>query len=197
MKNSFLLFGEMPFDAFADQHFNKIATEIGRMSDTEVLLYKESFPELVALTLKCYVFPELHISFDDKLVDLVGKPGYRETRYFAEYSLVVKGDTRFLGLSPYNSGYRPVDLPVLLRGNFISFDIDTCYHLEELTPEVTARVKHEYDRIKRFITSTERNLNSTIEFYNAEIKQFIVKHLASKMRQAERSLAIRKTLDFK
>src|SRR5687768_12690729 len=122
MKNSFLLFGEMSFDAFAGQQFDTIAQEIARMSDTEVLMYKENFHDLVALTLKCYVFPELNISFDDKLVDLVGKPGFRDTRYFAEYSLVVKGEPRFLGLSPYNSGYRPVDLRVTLRGNFVSFE---------------------------------------------------------------------------
>jgi len=197
MANRFLLFGEKPFEVYARERFSHIASAIERMSDVETLMYKDSFEELVRKTVTTYSFPSLEISFENKVVDLVGKPYHKYTRYFAEYSLIVRGDTYFLGLSPYTSGYRSVNLMVEVKENVMSFEIDTQYFNEELSSMVTAHVKWEYDRIKRFITGTLGNLNETIAHYNRELEKFVIPHLADKLRKAERCWKIKEALDFK
>lgn len=197
MANRFLLFGEKPFEAYAREKFSLIASAIERMSDVEVLMYKDSFEELVRKTVNSYRFPALEISFDNKVVDLVGRPYHKYTRYFAEYSLIVKGDPYFLGLSPYSSGYRSINLMAEVKENVLSFEIDTQYFSEELTAPVTAQVKWEYDRIKKFITSTLSNLNDTIAHYNRELEKFVIPHLADKLRKAERCWKVKESLNFK
>jgi hypothetical protein len=197
MAKRFLLFGEKPFEVYAREKFSLIASAIERMSDVETLMYKDSFEELVRKTVNSYSFPSLNISFENKVVDLVGKPYHKYTRYFAEYSVIVDGDPYFLGLSPYSSGYRSVNLMVEVKENVMSFEIDTQYFNEELTRSVTAQVKWEYDRIKKFITSTTQNLNETIAHYNRELEKFVIPHLADKLRKAERCWKIKESLNFK
>jgi hypothetical protein len=197
MRNRFLLFGEKPFEVFVAERFSEIGADVQKMSDVEVLMYRETFDELVSKTLDSYLFPDLEICFEDQMVDLVEKAGHRKPRYFVEYSLAVKGNPYFLGLSPYVSGYRPLDLFVLSKKNFLSFEIDTGHHSEELTPAVTMAVRREYERIKQYITTAEKMLNETIAFHNEEMKEFLTHQLANKMRKAERCLKIRESLNFK
>ena len=190
------MFGEKPFDLYAREKFSDITVGIEHMNDVEVLMFREDFDGLVKKTTDFYTFPRLEISFDEKIVDLVGKPDRTRTRYFAEYSLTVKGNPFYLGLSPFNSGYRPVDLLVELKENVLSFVIDTRYHSEELSSEVTEHVKREYMRIRRFITETQENLNRTIDYYNGELEKLVIKQLANKLRKAIRCEKIRQALDF-
>jgi hypothetical protein len=197
MANRFLLFGEKPFEVYARERFSQIACAIERMSDVETLMHRDSFDELVRRTVSAYSFPSLEIAFENQVVDLVGKPYHKYTRYFAEYSLIVKGDAYFLGLSPYASGYRPVNLMVEVKENVMSFEIDTQYFTEELSGMATAHVKWEYDRIKKFITSTQKNLNETIDHYNRELEKFVIPHLADKLRKAERCWKVKEALNFK
>lgn len=196
MRNRFLLFGEKPFDLYAREKFADVAVGIDHMNDVEVLMFKDDFDGLVKKTTDLFSFPKLDISFEDKLVDLVGKSRDVRTRYFAEYSLLVKGDPYFLGLSPYNSGYRPLDLFVELRHNVISFLIDTRSYSEELSAEATDHVKHEYMRIKQFIDETQDNLNKTVDYYNLELEKIVIRQLANKLRKALRCARIRQALDF-
>ena len=197
MSKRFLLFGEKPFAIFAREKFAEISVNIGNMSDIEVIMYKEHFYDLIKTTLKANAFKKLEFCFDNQIVDLVGRQNHNEKRYFAEYSLIVKGDMYFLGLSPYDSGYRPVDLVVQTRGDVMSFEIDTCCAFEELPPQATELVRKEYDRIKRYITNTVENLNHTIDHFNRELEKFIVPVLAEKLRKAERCLLIKDKLNFK
>lgn len=197
MSKKILLFGEKPFEAFAHERFSMAASGIDMMSDLEALLYKDSFDELVLKTVNTYAFPQLHISFDNKVVDLVSHPFKMHHRYFAEYSLVVTGDTYFLGLSTYNYGRKPFDLLVEVRGNFLTFEIDTGYHCEELTGEVTVQVKRKYEQVRNYINATQNELNQTIEYYNGQLEKFVIPLLAEKLRKAERCLKVREALNFK
>jgi hypothetical protein len=197
MNNRFLLFGEKTFHAYAQEKFAAISVNIGNMSDVEALMYKDHFYDLIVKTIKANAFQKLEVQFENQVVDIIGRRFQYETRYFAEYSLVVKGDMYFLGLTPYLSGYRPVDLLIDVRGNVMSFEIDTASPIEELSPASTAVVKKEYDRIKRYITNTLDNLNETIDHFNRELEKFVVPVLAEKMRKAERCLVIREKLNFK
>jgi hypothetical protein len=197
MSKRFLLFGEKPFDVFAREKFAEIAKNINKMSDIEVIMYKDHFYELIKKTLVANMFKKLEISFENQVVDLVGRPIHMNTRYFAEYSVVVTGDTYFLGLSPYNSGYRPVEMLIEVTGNVMSFEIDTYSFDEELQEDNTLIVKKEYDRVKRYITNTLENLNTTIEHYNRELERFIIPVLADKLRKAEKCLKIKDNLNFK
>ena len=190
------MFGEKPFDQFAREKFSDITVGIDHMNDVEVLMFREDFDGLVKKTTDFYMFPQLEIGFDEKVVDLVAKTDRMRTRYFAEYSLIVKGNPYYLGLSPYNSGYRPVDLLVESKENVLSFMIDTRYHSEELSAAATDHVRREFMRIKRFITETQENLNKTIDYYNAELEKLVVKQLANKLRKAIRCEKIRQALDF-
>jgi hypothetical protein len=196
MSNRFLLFGERPFDGYARDKFSDVAVGICQMSDIEVLMYRDSLAELVDKTVKVYEFPELEISFENKVVDLVGRGNHLHTRYFAEYSLIVKGDTYFLGLSPFNSGYRPVDLPVEVKGNVLSFFIDTGSYHEELSDEARLVVKAEYERIKKYMLATVKSINETIRFYNKELNGLVTQHLRNKLAKAERCMKIKQSLDF-
>jgi hypothetical protein len=197
MNTRFLLFGEKPFDAYALEKFSGIASDIERMSDVEALMYKDSFDELVHKTVSSYRFKNLDISFENKLVDLIDRPFKNRSRIFAEYSLVVTGDPYFLGLTPYNTSYKTFNLPVEVKGNVLAFEIDTHYHQEELSPEITVFVKKEYEIIKKYILDTLYNLNQTILFYNSELEKFVIPLLANKLRKAERCLKIKEALNFK
>lgn len=197
MSNRFLLFGETPFERYALERFSFIASGIERMSDTEILMYKEDFGALVSKVISAYLFPDVNISFENKMVDLVAKRGATGRRYFAEYSLVVTGEPYCLGLIPCRPGRNKFRLPVELKENFLSFEIDTCYHSEELPPEITSAIRVEYDRIKEYITASLDDLNQTILYYNAEMEKFVVPLLADKLRKAERCWKIREALNFK
>jgi hypothetical protein len=197
MSKRFLLFGERPFEDHAHDKFRLVATAIERMSDIEVVMYKDCFEELVQKTVSSYLFPRLDISFENKVVDLVDHIIQSRIRYFAEYSLVVEGDTYFLGLSPGDLSFQPMRLPVYVKGNVLSFEIDTRHHDEELTEEATELVKQEYQKIKDFITETLEHLNKTIDFQNAELEKYVVPLLAKKLRKAERCLKIKEQLNFK
>lgn len=197
MSDRFLLFGEKPFDAYALEKFSAIATDIDRMSDIEALMYKECFDELVHKTVSTYCFKNIAISFENKMVDLIDRPVHMRSNIFAEYSLLVTGDPYFLGLTPYNTPYQPFNLPVEVKGNVMSFEIDTRYHLEELSAEITQLVKREYEAIKKFIEDTLYNMNQTILHYNAELEKFVILLLANKLRKAERCLKVKEALNFK
>lgn len=159
-------------------------------------MFKDDFEGLIKKTCDQFRFPELQISFEDKVVDLLTKTDRGRSRYFAEYSLVVTGNPYFLGLSPYTSGYRPVDLLVEVAENVLSFMVDTASYQEELSADSTEKVKREFMRIKQFITETEEHLNRTIEFYNDELEKIVVKQLANKLRRALRCEQIRQALNF-
>jgi hypothetical protein len=186
MSKRFLLFGEKPFDAFALEKFSAIASDIERMNDVEVLMYKESFDELVTKTVNVYAFSSVDISFENKMVDLIDRPLPKGKRIFAEYSLVVTGDTYYLGLTPYHGITRQLTVPVEVKGNILAFEIDTFYHHEELLPEVTSQVKVEYERIKKYILDSLYNLNQTVMYYNSELEKFVIPLLANKLRKAQR-----------
>jgi hypothetical protein len=197
MSKRFLLFGEKPFDGHALEKFSRVATDIERMSDIEALMYKESFDELVQKTVTNYSFKNIHISFENKMVDLVERHVNSNKRIFAEYSLVVSGDTYFLGLTPYNAPFTAMNLIVETRGNVMTFEIDTRYHNEELSPEVMAYVRLEYDHIKKYILDCVYNMNRTIMHYNSELEKFVIPLLANKLRKAERCVKIKEALNFK
>lgn len=192
-----MLFGEKPFDAHALEKFSGVATDIERMSDVEALMYADCFDELVQKTVAAYSFKNLNISFDNKIVDLVERHIHSNRRIFAEYSLVVSGDPYFLGLIPYNAPFNPMSLMVETRGNILTFSIDTRFDNEELSPEVMAFIRLEYDHIKKYILDCQYNMNKTILHYNAELEKFVIPLLANKLRKAHRCLKIKEALNFK
>ena len=197
MSKRFLLFGERPFEDHAHDKFRLISSAIERVSDVEAVMYKDSFDEWVQRTVSSYRFAKLEISFENKIVDLLDKIIHSRIRYFAEYSLIVEGDTYFLGLSPGDLSFLPMRLPVEVKGNVLSFEIDTRHDDEELSEEATALVRAEYQRIKEFITDTLEHLNRTIEFHNSELEKFVIPQLARKLRKADRCLKIKESLNFK
>lgn len=196
MSNRFYLFGERPFDAYALEKFSDIAADIKQMSDIEALMYKYSFDELVQKTVDIYKFRDLSISFENKMVDLIDRPYQGGPHIYAEYSLVVSGDTYFLGLKPVHEAYLPFRLSTTVRGNILSFEIDTNFHHEELSPGAMALVKSEYDLIKKYITDSVYNMNRTISFYNTELEKFVIPLLAEKLRKAERFVKVKEALNF-
>lgn len=196
MSNRFLLFREKPFEAYALEKFSVIATDIDRMSDVEALMYKYSFDELVQKTVHTYQFEKLEISFDNKMVDLIDRPQEGIPNILAEYSLVINGNPYYLGLQPLHKAYLPFELRVMVKGNVMSFEIDTNYPHEELSTGVMALVKSEYELVKKYITDSVYNMNRTIQFYNTELEKFVIPLLANKLRKAERCLKIREALNF-
>src|SRR5437762_12447917 len=108
MSKRFLLFGERPFEDHAHDKFRLISSASERVSDVEAVMYKDSFDEWVQKTVSSYRFPKLEISFENKIVDLLDKIIHSRIRYFAEYSLIVEGDTYFLGLSPGDLSFLPM-----------------------------------------------------------------------------------------
>ncbi|PBQ33075.1 hypothetical protein CNR22_15240 [Sphingobacteriaceae bacterium] len=196
MNKTFHLFGEKPFETYALQKFSDIASDIDRMSDIEALMYKFSFDELVQKTVTAYKFKNLDISFANKIVDLVDRPYRDRSNFYAEYSLVVTGNTYFLGLKPFHESYLPFPLRISVKANVMSFEINTNHDMEELSPGATALVKREYDLIKKFINDSVFNMNRTIEFYNSELEKFIIPLLANKLRKAERCFKMKETLNF-
>ena len=77
MRNKFLLFGEKPFDVYANEKFSVIASEVQRMSDIEVLMYRDTFDDLLTKLLSAYSFQDLEIGFNDQIVDLVQRGDVR------------------------------------------------------------------------------------------------------------------------
>jgi|GEM_PF-2119242 len=197
MSNRFLLFRERPFEAYALEKFSEIASDIDNMSDIEALMYKYCFDELVQKTVDAYKFKPLDISFENKMVDLIDRPYRDRSNFHAEYSLIVTGSPYFLGLRPLHESYLPFDLRVEVKGNVLSFEIDTNYHHEELSPGITVLVKQEYDLIKKYILHSLYNMNRTIGFYNSELEKFVIPLLADKLRKAERCLKAKEALNFK
>jgi hypothetical protein len=197
MSNRFLLFGEKPFETYALEKFSAIASDVERMSDIEAMMYKDSFEELVHKTVSAYCFKKLDVSFENKMVDLIDRPVHMHSNIFAEYSLVVTGDAYFLGLIPYSAPSHPFHLPVMIRGNILSFEIDTHYHKEELSSEITEFVRGEYEAIKKYILDSVYNMNQTILHYNAELEKFVIPLVANKLRKAERGIRIKEALNFK
>lgn len=196
MSKRFHLFGEKPFEAYALEKFSDIAYDIARMSDVEAMMYKYCFDELVQKTVSAYQFKNVDISFENKLVDLINRPYRERSNFYAEYSLMVTGNTYYLGLQPFRRAYLPFILNVTLTGNVMSFEIDTDSQEEELSQEATAMVKEEYDLIKTYIHDSLFNMRHTIDHFNAELEKFVIFLLAEKLRKAERSLKIRESLNF-
>lgn len=196
MSTKFLLFREKPFEAYALDKFSDIARDIDRMSEIEILMYKYCFDELVTKTVSAYQFKNLEVVFENQIVDLIDRPYKGYSNIYAEYSVAVKGDSYFLGLIPFREALLPFNLEVGLRKNVLSFEIDTNYHLEELSEEVTAEVKKEYDLIKRYILDNTKSMNKTIEYFNEELKKFVIPLLAEKLRKAERSIKMKEALNF-
>jgi hypothetical protein len=197
MGKRFLLFGEKPFDAYALEKFSAVASDIERLSDIEVIMYKECFDELVQKLVDAYVFRSLEISFENKMVDLINRPNEKQARIFAEYSMIVSGNAYFLGLVPYHQAPRNLSLPVSVTGNVLAFEIDTRGEDEELSPASVAHVKREYQKIKKFIDDSVYNMNRTILYYNAELEKFVVPLLANKLRKADKCLKVKESLNFK
>jgi len=196
MSNRFFLFGEKPFEAYALKKFSEIASDIDCMSDIEALMYKFSFDELVQKTVSTYEFKKLGVSFENKMVDLIDRPYQGTPNIYAEYSFVVSGDPYFLGLEPLHKAYLPFQLRVTVKGNIMSFEIDTNYRHEELSTGVMALVKSEYEMVKKYILDSLHNMNRTVDFYNNELEKFVIPLLANKLRKAERCLKIKEALNF-
>lgn len=194
--DTFNLFAERSFNAYAHERLSAIAKSINHMSDVEVLMYKTDFEVLLKRLVKMYALKPVTVSFDDKLVDLVARPFRDHTHYFAEYTLSVTGDTNLLGLCPYKSGVN-LKVPVEVKTNVLIFEIDTHYYNENLTPAVMENVKQDYDVLKDFITTTLLYLNNESQKFNLELEKFIVPVLAHKLRAAQNHTEIKKRLNFK
>jgi hypothetical protein len=197
MGKRFLLFGEKPFEAYALEKFSQVKQAVENLSEVEILMYRDTFDELVTRTVTTYQFPHLAISFENKMVDLVNHPDKGGPRYYAEYTLSVAGDAYFLGLTPSDSGTRFFPLSVCLRKNVISFEIDSGSRREELSPQAMERVKSEYLQIRNFIVRTEQQLNETIDFFNKELERFVIPLLANRLRAADKIVKVKEALNFK
>lgn len=194
--DTFTLFAERPFNAYAHERLSAIARSINDMSDVEVLMYKTDFETLLKRLVKTYSLKPVNISFDDKLVDLIAKPYRDHDRYFAEYTLQVSGEGELLKLCPYE---KPVHLriPVALKTNVLIFEIDTHYYNANLTEGVMDNIKVVYDTVKDFITNTLLCLNNESQKFNLQLEQFIIPILANKLRTAQRHTEIKQLLNFK
>lgn len=195
--NPFILFGQFPFSRYAYVRLASIAKSIESMSDIEVLMYKDSFEELTKKLVSAYSLLPVDISFDDKIVDLLSKPDPSGHRCFVEYTLMIKGDPDLLKCDPYSLGYVSLTLPVIVKTNVISFEIDTKYYSEDLSPEAMSAVKHDYDTIREFIASNLLALNNESQKFNLQLEEFIIPILARKMRAASHYVDIKDKLNFK
>jgi len=193
--DQFNLFAERSFNAYAHGRLSAIAKSINNMSDVEVLMYKTDFETLLKRLIKTYSLKPVSVSFDDKLVDLVTRPYRDHTRYFAEYTLPVTGDAELLPLCPYKAPANFV-LPVTVKTNVLIFEIDTHYYNANLTPGVMEQVKHDYDLIKDYITTTLLYVNNESQKFNLELEKFILPILANKLRAAQKHTEIKQALNF-
>lgn len=195
--NHFILFGQFPFSRYAQIRLASIAKSIECMSDVEVLMYKDSFEDLTKKLVTAYSLHPVDIFFDDKVVDLLSKPDPDGNRCFVEYTLMVKGDPDLLKCDPFSLGYVSLTLPVTVKTNVISFEIDTACYSENLSAEAMAKVKSDYDTIKEFITSTLLALNNESQKFNLQLEEFIIPILARKMRAASNYSTLKDKLNFK
>lgn len=195
--NQFILFGQFPFSRYAHIRLVSIAKSIESMSDVEVLMYKDSFEELTKKLVSAYSLLPVDISFDDKIVDLLSKPDPNGNRCFVEYTLMIKGDPDLLKCDPFSLGYVSLTLPVSVKTNVISFEIDTAQYSEDLSAEAMGAVKRDYDNIKEFITTTLLALNNESQKFNLQLEEFIIPILAGKMRAASNHSMLKDKLNFK
>lgn len=197
----FILFGQFPFSRYAHKRLVSIAQNIESMSDVEVLMYKDSFEDLTKKLVKAFSLLPVDILFDDKVVDLLNKRSPEGQRCFVEYTLMIKGDPELLSCDPYSLGYVSLSLPVKLRTNLISFEIDTehgsHYGATDLPEEAIHKVKQDYETIKAFITDTLLALNNESQKFNLQLEELITPMLAKKMRTASHYSAMKNKLDFK
>ncbi len=166
------------------------------MSDVEALMYKDSFDDLVKKLVATYSLKPVNISFEDKLVDLIDRPDKKGPHFFAEYTLMITGDGTLLHLDPYNNGYVELPVPVLVKTNVISFEIDTHFSSEEIPEDVIKNIKHDYEVVKEFIATTILYLNNESQKFNLRLEEFIVPLLAKKMRSANTHMDVKKRLNF-
>ena len=195
--NHFILFGQFPFSRYAYIRLASIAKSIEAMSDIEVLMYKDSFEDLTKKLVNAYSLLPVDVSFDDKIVDLISKPDEKGERCFVEYTLMIKGDPDLLKCDPYSLGYVSMTLPVTVKTNVLSFEIDTGQYSEDLSSETMENVKRDYDTIKDFITCALLALNNESQKFNLQLEEFIIPILARKMRAASNSMSVKDKLNFK
>lgn len=195
--NPFILFGQLPFSRYAYLRLASIRKSIETMSDVEVLMYQNSFEDLTRKLVGAYSLLPVDIPFDDKIVDLLNKPDHRGDRCFVEYTLMVKGDPELLKCDPFSLGYVSLSLPVSLRTNVLSFEIDSKQYSEDLSAEAMAAVKRDYDTIKEFISTSLLALNNESQKFNLQLEEFIIPVLAKKMRAASNYSVLKDKLNFK
>jgi hypothetical protein len=195
--NTFILFGQMPFNQYAYRRLASITKSIETMSDIEVLMYKDSFEDLTKKLVSSYSLLSVDISFDDKIVDLLSSPDQKGNRIFAEYTLMIKGDSDLLHCDPFNLGYVSLSLPVSVKTNVISFEIDTQEYNEDLSSEAMSHVKQDYDTIKTFIADSLLALNNESQKFNLQLEEFIIPILARKMRSASNYSSVKDKLNFR
>lgn len=195
--NQFILFGQFPFSRYAHIRLASIAKSIESMSDVEVLMYKDSFETLTKKLVNAYSLLPVDISFDDKIVDLLSKSDPNGNRCFVEYTLMIKGDPDLLKCDPFSLGYVSLTLPVTVKTNVISFEIDTAQYSEDLSAQAMGKVKSDYDTIKEFITDSLLALNNESQKFNLQLEEFIIPILARKMRAASNYSTLKDKLNFK
>lgn len=195
--NQFILFGQFPFSRYAHIRLVSITKSIESMSDVEVLMYKDNFEELTKKLVAAYSLLPVDISFDDKIVDLLSRPEANGNRCFVEYTLMIKGDSDLLKCDPFSLGYVNLTLPVNIKTNVISFEIDTAQYSEDLSAEAMSAVKRDYDSIKAFISGSLLALNNESQKFNLQLEEFIIPILAGKMRSASNYSMLKDKLNFK
>lgn len=196
MERQFYLFGEEAFESYALDRFAEIRDEIEKMSDVEVLMHQDSFDELVQRMAALYAFRKMQVDFSLQVVDLSSRMTQYGKTVFAEYTLPFSGNPYYLGLVPEHGSGNDPKLRILLKKNTFTFEINTCYHHEELPEGIREVVKKEYVRIKKFIQDSLYNLNETVRHYNTELEKLLVLLLADKMRRAQRLQKIREAINF-
>lgn len=193
----FILFGKRPFNRYAYQRLLAIEENINTLSDIEVLMYKDNFDDLVKKLVSNYSLLPVNISFEDKLVDLIDKPDKKGSHYFVEYTLMITGDATLLELDPYNNGFIEFPIPVTVKTNVISFEIDTYYASEDIPGSIMKDIKQDYDMTKDYITKTILHLNNESQKFNLKLEEFIIPILGQKMRKAHKHSVIKQKLNFK
>jgi len=195
--NHFILFGQFPFSRYAYIRLASIAKSIESMSDVEVLMYKDDFESLTKKLVASYSLLPIDISFDDKIVDLLSRPDAVGDRCFVEYTLMITGDPDLLKCDPFSLGYVSLTLPVALKTNVISFEIDTAHYSQDLPAEAMSAIRRDYDSIREFISSTLLALNNESQKFNLQLEEFIIPILAKKMRAASHYSSLKERLNFK
>ena len=191
---SFILFGDRPFNEYEHERLAVIAKNINNISDVELLMYKDNFEDLLKQQVKRYALRPVDMPFDDKVVDLIDKPNHHGSHFFAEYTLMITGDAELLKLDPYNKGYIEFPIPVKVNTNVISFEIDTYYNSDDLTPKIMDNIKKDYNLIKDYISTTLLYLNNESQKFNLRLEEFIMPILARKVRAAYRHSIIKQKL---